>query len=58
MLVTQDTKTKTRNIELRGGLESGDGEDDAIGIEEQEEQVPAKGGRTHRGRPHEPQSFL
>ena len=37
MLVTQDTKTKTRNIELRGGLESGDGEDDVIGIEELEE---------------------
>ena len=55
--VTQDTKQKTRNLELGGGLESGDGEDDVIGIEEQDEQVPAKGGRTHCGRPHEARSL-
>ena len=47
--ITQDTKKKTRNLELGGGLESGDGGGDAIGINEQEEQVPAKGGRTHCG---------
>ena len=52
MLITQDTKYKTRNLELVGGLESGDGGDRVIGIEELEEQVSAKGGRTHCGRPH------
>ena len=46
MVITQDTKKKTRNLELGGDLESGDGGDDVIGIEELEEQVPAKGGRT------------
>ena len=50
MLITQNTKSKTRNLELGGGLESGDGGDDVIGIEELEEQVSAKGGRTHCGR--------
>ena len=58
MLITQVTKKKTRNLELGGGLESGDGGDDVIGIEELEEQVPAKGGRTHCGRPHEARSLL
>ena len=29
---SKDTKNKTRNLELRGGLESGDGGDDVIGI--------------------------
>ena len=53
MLITQDTKNKTRNLELGGGLESGDGGDDVIGIEEVEGQVPAKGGRAHCGRPPE-----
>ena len=58
MLITQDTKIRTRNLELGGGLESGDGGDDVIGIEELEEQVSAKGGRTHCGRPHEARSLL
>ena len=53
MLITQDTKYKTRNLELVGGLESGDGGDRVIGIEELEEQVSAKRGRTHCDRPHE-----
>ena len=43
MLITQDTKKKTRNVELGGGLESGDRGDYVIGYEELEEQVPAKG---------------
>ena len=54
MIITQDTTNSTRNLELGGGLESGDGGDDVIGIEEQEDQVSANGGRTHCcGRPHE-----
>ena len=47
MLITQDTKNKTRNLGLSGGLESGDGGDYVIEIEELEEQVSARGGRTH-----------
>ena len=39
MLITQDTKNGTRNLELGGGLESGDGGDCVIWIEELEEQV-------------------
>ena len=58
MLITQDTKNRTRNLELGGGLESGDGGDYVIGIEELEEQVSAKGGRTHCGRMHEARSLL
>ena len=58
MLITQDTKNRTRNIELGGGLENDDGGDGVIGIEEMEEQVSAKGGRTHFGRPHEARSLL
>ena len=58
MIITQDTKNRTRNLELGGGLESGDGGDYVIGIEELEEQVSAKGGRTHCGRPHEARSLL
>ena len=57
MLITPGTKSKTRNLELSGGLESGDG-DYEIGIEELEEQVSAKGGRTRRGLPHEARSLL
>ena len=57
MLITQDTKNRTRNLELGGGLERGDGRDYVIGIEELEEQVWAKGGRTHCGRPHEARSL-
>ena len=57
MLITQDINKKTRNFELGGVLESGDG-DDVIGTEELKEQVPAKGGRTHCGRPHEARSLL
>ena len=58
MHMTHDTKNRTRNLELSGGLESGDGGDYVIGIEELEEQVSAKGGRTHCGRPHEARSLL
>ena len=53
MLITQDTKNRTRNLQLGGGLESGDGGDYVIGIEELVEQVSAKGRRSHCGRPHE-----
>ena len=58
MLFTQDTKNKTRNLKLGAGLESGDGGDCVLGIEELEEQVSAKGGRTHCGRPHEARNLL
>ena len=58
MLITQDTKSWTRNFELGGGLESGDGGDYVIGIEELEEQASAKVGRTHCGRPHAARSLL
>ena len=58
MLITQDTNKKTRNLELGGGLEAGVGRDDVIAIEELEEHVPAKGGRTHRGLSHEDRSVL
>jgi len=37
MLITQDTKNRTRNLDLGGGMESGDGGDSVIGIEVQEE---------------------
>ena len=57
-LITQDTTKKTPNLKLGGGLESGDGADDEIGIEEQEGQVPAKGGKTRCGRQHEARSLL
>ena len=56
MLITQDTRNRTRNLELGGGLESGDG--GVIGIEELEEQVSAKCGRLHCGRPREAPNFL
>ena len=52
MLITQDTKKKTLNLELGGDFERGGGGDDVVGIEELEEKVSAKGGRTHCGRPH------
>ena len=48
IFITQDAEPKTRNLELGGGLESGDGGGCVIGIEELEEQVSAKGGRTLR----------
>ena len=51
-------KKRTRNLELGGGLESGDGGDCETGIEELEEQVSAKGGRTPCGRPHEARNLL
>ena len=57
MLITQDTKNRTRNLEVGGGLESGDGGDCVIGTEELEELVSAKGGRTHCGRPREARSM-
>ena len=47
MLITQETQVKSRNIELGGGLEGGDGGDGVIRIEEQEGQVPAKRGSTY-----------
>ena len=47
MLITQDTKNKTRYLELGGGLGSDDGGVYVIEVEELEEQVSAKGGRTH-----------
>ena len=53
MLITQDTNIRTRNHELGGGLESGDGRDCMIGTEELEEQASVTGGTTHCGRPHE-----
>ena len=58
MLITHDTQNKIRNLELGGGLESGDGGDYVIEMEELEEQVSAKGGRTHCCRPHEARSLL
>ena len=58
MLITQDTKNRTRNLELGGGLESGDGGDYVIGIEELEEHVKAQYDITHCGRPHEARSLL
>ena len=58
MLITQDIKNRTRNLELGGDLESGDGGDHVIGVEGLEEQVSAKGGRTHCGRLHEARSLL
>ena len=53
MLITRDKKNRTRNLELGGGLESGDGGECVIRIEEVEEQVSAKDGRTHCVRPHQ-----
>ena len=58
MLITQETKKKSRNLTLGGDLEVGGGGDDLIGIEEQEEQVPGKGGVTHCGRRHEARSLM
>ena len=58
MLITQDAKSRTRNLELGGGLESGYGGDCVIGIEELEEKVSAKGGRTHFDRPCEARNLL
>ena len=39
MLITQDRKNRTLNLELAGGLESSYSGDCLIGIEELEEQV-------------------
>ena len=36
MLITQDINNRTSNLELGGGVESGDGGDCVIGIEELE----------------------
>ena len=58
MVLTQNTKNMTRTLELGGGLEGGDDRDYVIGIEELEEQVSAKGGRTHCGRMHEARGLL
>ena len=48
----------TRNLELGGGLESGDGGGYVTGIEELEEQVSAKDGGICCGRSHEARSLL
>ena len=53
-----DTKTKSPNLKLGGGLESGDGGDCVIGVEELEEQVSAKDGGICCGRSHEARSLL
>ena len=58
MLITLHTTNRTRNLELGGGFESGDGGDGVMGIEELEEKILAKGGRIHCGRPHEALSLL
>ena len=58
MLIAQGTKNRTRNFELGGGLESGDGGDCVAGVEEVKKQVSAKGGKTHCGRPHEARNLL
>ena len=58
MLITQDTKNRARNLELGGGLKSGDGGDCVTGIEGLVEQVSAKDGRTDCERPHEARSLL
>ena len=58
MLITQNKKNRTRNLELGGGLEIGDGGGCVIGIVELEEQVSAKGGKTHCGGPHEARNLL
>ena len=43
MLIAQDTKNKARNLEMGGGLGSGDRGDYVIVVGELEEQVSAKG---------------
>ena len=53
-----DTKTKSPNLKLGSGLESGDGGDCVIGVEELEEQVSAKDGGICCGRSHEARSLL
>ena len=58
MLITQDTRNRTRSLQLGSGLESGDGGDYVIGIDELDEQVLAKGGKKHCGRLHEAPSLL
>lgn len=40
------TLDKTRNLEVRGGLDSGHGGEDMIGGEKREGQVAANGGKT------------
>ena len=50
MLTMQDTKNRTRNLELGGGLKSGDDGDCVTGNEELEEQVSANCGRPHEAR--------
>lgn len=51
-------KKRKRNLELGGGLESGDGGDGLIDIDELEGQVSANGGRRHCGRPHQNRNLL
>ena len=42
MLITQDTKRRIRNLEMGGDLESGDGGDDVIKVEELEKAGPVE----------------
>ena len=58
MHITQDTNTKTRSLELGGGLEDSDGGEHVIVIEERKEQVEAKGGGTQGDRLHVARSLL
>ena len=51
MPITPDTKKKTRNLQLGGGLEGGDGGDYVVEIGEQEEQVTVKRDRRLCGGP-------
>ena len=48
----EGNEKKAWNLDL-GSFEVGDGGNAVMEIEEHENQVPVKGGRTHRGRPHE-----
>ena len=57
-MLIKDTKNRTLNLELGGGLESGDGGDNVMRNEDLEEKVSANGVRTHCGRPHEARSVL
>ena len=58
MLITQGTTKKKLNIELSTGLNKGDGGYDVVGMEEYEDQIPAKRYRTLCGGPHEARSLL
>ena len=57
MLITQDTKNNATSSWVAAWI-AVTAEIYVIGIEEVEEQVPVKGGRTHYCRPHEARSLL